>query len=627
MGWTLRWKKAKGSSVEQPAPELGNGCFRAEPATTLLATSRRRKLLEHIWQRTSLSRKQFDQLYTAPLHRFAELVQHLPASRNHHHAYPGGMLDHGLEIVAYALKIRQSYLLPLGTSPETQAAQTEAWTAAVAYAALLHDIGKIAVDVEVNLASGRRWHPWQGPIQGAYRVRFVEGREYKLHAAAAGLIYTQILSERIMDWLSEFPELWAALIFVLAGQYEHAGILGELVIQADRASVAQELGGDPIRAMSAPKQSLQRQLVEGLRHLVTDHLKLNQPEASDGWLTHDGLWLVSKTVADKLRAQLLAQGIEGIPSSNSTLFNVLQDHGIIQPNAEGKAIWKAAVDSANWQMTLTFLKISPALIWDATDRPTLFTGSVTPVSASGENLTSATSTEASAKEPMIQPSVAENTRAPIIAALKLEHEPGYAESTSLANDDIDSLLTLLGMSESPIEVIDNTIISANSVSKCNIPDDTSDYAVGRIPTDLGALHISDDPTKLGGNFIQWLRSGVLDHRIIINDSKAKVHSVADTAFIVTPELFQRYAQEHPEVMKIAKSKDMSDWRLVQREFERLNLHRKRDDGLNIWTCEVKGPRKTKNVKGYLLKDPMIIFSERPYNNPYLLLIEPTSIKG
>src|SRR3546814_5916573 len=86
--------------------------------------------MEHIWQRTSLSRQQFATLYRTPLERYAELVQAFPASEAHHHAYPGGMLDHGLEIVAYSLKLRQSHLLPIGASPEDQAAQAEAWTAA-----------------------------------------------------------------------------------------------------------------------------------------------------------------------------------------------------------------------------------------------------------------------------------------------------------------------------------------------------------------------------------------------------------------------------------------------------------------------------------------------------------------
>ncbi|MBN0189649.1 TraI domain-containing protein, partial [Pseudomonas aeruginosa] len=100
-----------------------------------------------------------------------------------------------------------------------------------------------------------------------------------------------------LDWLSDYPALWAPLLYVLAGQYEHAGVLGELVVQADRASVAQELGGDPARAMAAPKHALQRKLLDGLRYLLKEQLTLNQPEASDGWLTEDGLWLVSKTVS------------------------------------------------------------------------------------------------------------------------------------------------------------------------------------------------------------------------------------------------------------------------------------------------------------------------------------------
>ncbi len=165
--------------------------MRPESAASLLATPRRQKLLEHIWQRTSLSRRQFATLYRAPLERYAELVQAFPASEAHHHAYLGGMLDHGLEIVAYSLKLRQSHLLPIGASPEDQAAQSEAWTAAVAYAALLHDIGKIAVDLHVELADGSIWHPWHGPLRQPYRFRYRDDREYRLHSAATGLLYHQ----------------------------------------------------------------------------------------------------------------------------------------------------------------------------------------------------------------------------------------------------------------------------------------------------------------------------------------------------------------------------------------------------------------------------------------------------
>jgi len=335
-------KRPSPSSGAAPTPtppaDPGKGLMRPEPAASLLATPRRQRLLEHIWQRTSLSRRQFATLYMGPLERYAELVQQFPASESHHHAYPGGMLDHGLEIVAYALKLRQSHLLPASTTPEAQAAQAEAWTAGTAYAALLHDVGKVAVDLHVEYADGTVWHPWHGPLRRPYRFRHRVDREYRLHSAATGLLYARLLDAGIFDWLAGYPELWAALLYVLAGQYEHAGTLGELVVQADQASVAHELGGDPSKALAAPKHALQRKLLDGLRFLLREEFKLNQPQASDGWLTQDALWLVSKTVSDKLRAHLLQQGIDGIPASNTAVFNVLQDHGIALPTRDGKLL-------------------------------------------------------------------------------------------------------------------------------------------------------------------------------------------------------------------------------------------------------------------------------------------------
>lgn len=287
------------------------------------------------------------------------------------------MLDHGLEIVAHALKLRQSYLLPAGTTPEDQAAQSEDWTAAVAYAALLHDLGKLAVDLYVEYGDGTIWHPWHGPVQRPYRFRYREDREYRLHGAATGLLYHQVPDGPILDWLSAYPALWGSLLYVLAGQYEHAGVLGELVVQADRASVAQELGGDPSRAMAAPRHALQRKLIDGLRYLLKEELKLNQHQASDGWLTQDALWLVSKTVSDKLRAHLLSQGVEGIPASNTAVFNVLQGLRMLQTKPEDKAIWRATVTSGEWSHSFTLLKLSPALIWEYGGRPAPFAGTVT----------------------------------------------------------------------------------------------------------------------------------------------------------------------------------------------------------------------------------------------------------
>ncbi|WP_240994843.1 conjugal transfer nickase/helicase domain-containing protein, partial [Pseudomonas viridiflava] len=61
--------------------------------------------------------------------------------------------------------------------------------------------------------------------------------------------------------------------------------------------------------------------------------------------------------------------------------------------------------------------------------------------------------------------------------------------------------------------------------------------------------------------------------------------------------------EHPAIEREAKERDLEAWQVVQRAFEKLKKHRKTPAGLNIWTCLVKGPRKSKQLRGYLLLEP------------------------
>lgn len=543
-----------------PTVNIAEGYLPIESAHSLLAAEHRRQLLDRIWQYTALSHTQFTQLYLHPIHRYAELVQQLPASETHHHAYLGGMLDHGLELVACSLKLRQSYLLPTGAVPEDQAAQTDAWSAGIAYGALLHDIGKIAVDLQVERRDGRIWHPWHGPLDQPYRFRYVKGRDYHLHGAAAGLLYTQILDRPIFDWLSGFPSLWACLLYVLAGQYERAGVLGELVIQADRVSTAQNIGGNPSKALQAPIHSLQHHLISGLRHLVQYELKLNQPGAA-GWLTQDALWLVSKTVTDKLRAYLLSQAIEGIPSSNLAVFDELQSHGLVESTPEGKAIWTALVAQGNWQQSFTFLRLQPALIWGNEDRPEAFSGMVS--IAVDNHLANAPAS------------------APALKTGGTESYQNQSLENSMAMEDADYLGTLLDMFE------------------------MGDPEVRDTPSE-NPLEVSSSPLDNPGQvFLNWVKEGIQSHKLIINDSKAKIHTVSGTVFLVTPGLFQRYAQEFPGISQGA-CQEIEEWRWVQKQFEKLKTHRKRNDGLNIWICQVEGPRKKANLKGYLLETPALM---------------------
>ncbi|MFV2926401.1 MobH family relaxase [Pseudomonas alloputida] len=565
------WFKPQKGIPEETIP-AAVGFHQPLSAESLLAVSHRKRLLERIWQYTALSQLQFEQLYLEPIRRYATYVQQLPASESHHHAYPGGMLDHGLELVACSLKLRQSYLLPSGAAPEDQAAQADAWSAAIAYGALLHDIGKIAVDLQVEYQSGEHWHPWHGPLNQPYRFRYHPGRDYKLHGAAAGLLYTQILSPALLDWLSDYPELWSQLLFLLADHYEHAGTLGELVLQADRVSTAQNIGGNPTKALQAPKHSLQHHLLTGLRHLVKNEFKLNQPGAA-GWLTEDHLWLVSKTTTDKLRAHLMAQAVDSIPTSNIALFDELQSHGLVEATPEGKAIWNAAVTDGDWQHRFTFIRLQPSLIWATESRPVCFSGTVEPM------MDPALPTDDARESALAGPQIAAVEQT--LAVVPLNQEFAY----------LDDLMDML---QEPVER----------------------QAGPSLTSPQPATAPSQDGSGLA--FIEWLREGVRSHRLVVNDSKAKVHTVDGTFFLVTPGIFQRYAAENPG---LADADSMSDgWRLLQRQFEKLGIHVKKPNGQNIWTCSVRGPRKTTSLNGYILSDKHLLGVLPPRDNPFLTLI-------
>lgn len=568
--WWL--KIQKGEPAELTPTPIAEGFLLPQSAESLLDVNHRKRLLERIWQYTALSEAQFDRLYLEPIRRYAGYVQQLPASESHHHAYPGGMLDHGLELVACSLKLRQSYLLPSGAAPEDQAAQADAWSAAIAYGALLHDIGKVAVDLQVEYQNAERWHPWHGPLSQPYRFRYHLGRDYKLHGAAAGLLYTQILSPALLDWLSDYPELWSQLLFLLADHYEHAGTLGELVLQADRVSTAQNIGGNPAKALQAPKHSLQHHLLTGLRHLVKNEFKLNQPGAV-GWLTEDHLWLVSKATTDKLRAHLLAQAVDGVPSSNIALFDELQSHGLVEATPEGKAVWSATVTEDGWQHRFTFLLMQPSLIWANESRPDYFSGTVKPMM---DHLL-----------PTREPSKS-STDGPLTAA------NDKRATTALLDEDFNYLDDLMDMLEEPRQ-LEAESSTGNLQSVTALPENA-----------------------IGVAFLEWLRDGIRSHRLVINDSKAKVHTVGGTFFLVTPGIFQRYAAEQPGLASADPNSD--GWRLLQRQFEKLDIHVKKPNGQNIWTCSVRGPRKISVLNGYLIEEPAAVAAKPPADNPFLTLI-------
>lgn len=219
------------------------------------------------------------------------------------------------------------------------------------------------------------------------------------------------------------------------------------------------------------------------------------------------------------------------------------------------------------------------------------------------------------------------------AAVATEKEPAassrpdqsggsHAIPPSTQRNPADPLESMLAMFETTPEPEQSVEAPPEGADDAAVPLDPPASAPGpSAPTAAPAPHdfASFTGRPSGEHFMAWLKQAVQTRKLIINDAKALVHTVSDTVYLISPGVFQRYAQEHPTIGPLAKDAALQDWQWVQKRFEKLGLHRKQPSGLNIRTCEVMGPRKTRQVHGYLLEDPSHIFDAVPPNNPYLSL--------
>ena len=353
----------------------GNPTHAWQPGDALLAEHNRQIILKRIARLVGLPTDDFETYYRCVACQFAEFVQLMPASETHHHARLGGLLDHSLDVTERALAIRRSYLLPPNRPPEVVVCAADRWTYSVFLAALLHDVGKAATDLEVDLydQSGRpcgRWNPNAGPMQAArYYIRFRGERRYEQHQRVTPFIARSLLPKEALAWFSCDQDLMSSWLSSLAGDYDDAGPLGVIVAQADGQSVAADLGaGDAVRLTSSRKRPLCEMLMLALKHLFEDErVQINRPGA-EAWVTETDVWLVSKVGGDLLRDWLIEQGITSVPKNNNRVFDELQQHRLCTPTEADRAVWSMRVTAGDFDQRLTMLRFPIEAVWPDTDR-------------------------------------------------------------------------------------------------------------------------------------------------------------------------------------------------------------------------------------------------------------------
>ena len=347
--------------------------------------------LAHIKRIVQIDDATWQMLYQEVIERFAELVQLMPASQAHHHAVPGGLFVHTLEVLEYALTGRQQYKLPLFASEKQQEDERHLWTYAVFLAAILHDVGKRLTLCRLILDDGRELPPFSGDpatLAGRhYRIVFNDPKYHALHEQIGLAFAGHLLPPLAQDFILPRLHVMQQLMGHIHGNPDAADIIGKIVREADQKSTGESLQHIPTRRFKgATLENIGERLMTRLRHLLADNRFAINTRNGNVYTTgdfHAGYtYILSKTLADTLRNSLHEDGQTDIPTDNNRIFDILGEHGFAERNADGKVMHYLKRTLQGKSDTYTVLKFRTARLLTTLPQP--FPGDLVEVASRDE---------------------------------------------------------------------------------------------------------------------------------------------------------------------------------------------------------------------------------------------------
>lgn len=686
--WLWRRRDSSNASTKTQAPILHQPIERSASvpghllpilaAPALIERTSASGLIEHIRTSMGLTPENWGKDVEPLLHKFIEFVQLLPASESHHHAQPGGLVLHTLEVASHALKIRAGCKLPPGGSPEQQIGQAAIWTYSVLIAALLHDIGKPIADVRIKLFGADTqneigaWAGLAGPMTSLkdahyYAVMFDAQRDYRQHEKLPVMLLHAMVPGAGMQWLGQYPEVLASLVDYLQGQ-EQDNPIKPLIAQADSLSVSENLRlGSRIRFASAKAPALIERLHKGMCSLLdSGHLTFNRPGAAC-FVSPDGqdLWCVAGSLADQVRKHLdeieiRLTGAAKLPSDNTRLFDTWSEYGalVTAPKEFGKgAVWWVRIEIDDWSQVLTVLRF-PTKNFPQVRLPGTLNGTITPVSPSSsrvkveespshaaEQTEESVTTEAMGQPEFLdkQDGAQQESNAPqytspaeeppleqaVVADIKTERQKPSAPSTALPpmrqakvsmpaflEEFLDTTETAQAAVAPPLQVRPGKSVQAFSKQTVTASSPSAPSFVGRAPRAM-LQHPGSKPRPNAERFMAWVQQGLGTGELNYNESDAAVHFVDRGMLLLSPKLFKLYLENHPYEGELGGAKDAL--RALQSDIQRSGyVERNGKNSFHYYrVVNSDGSATGHKINTYLVPNPQAYI--RPVPSPNALL--------
>ncbi|CNF71458.1 TPA: TraI domain-containing protein [Yersinia enterocolitica] len=120
--------------------------------------------------------------------------------------------------------------------------------------------------------------------------------------------------------------------------------------------------------------------------------------------------------------------------------------------------------------------------------------------------------------------------------------------------------------------------------------------------------------NLGSIFHQWVKKSILEQLIAVNTIDSSVFIISGYVFMRSPTIFYQFMAENKQTL----GEPPCDWRMVQKQFEKLKLHKRQTNGVNVYCCEEK--EGSKSFNGYLIPVAKIYGAVSPPADSLLMIL-------
>ena len=508
-----------------------------------------------------------------------------------------------------------------------QEAERHVWTFAIFIAALLHDVGKRITMCRFILESGKELEPFADVMKHAgahYRLVFVDTRYYAMHEEMGLAFAAYLLGPVGLNFLLPRLHIMEEILAYIHEDKNKEGIISHILKEADKKSTGGSLAHSSSRRFKgANLLNIGERLMTQLRQLLAaNHFVINRSNGNV-YTTQTGYtYIISKTLADELRNTMREQGETDIPGDNLRIFDILQEYGFVESNADGQSIHYIRRSYQGKADTFSVLKFRTSKLFQVL--PPEFPGQIVelagkpdkavhnensyahaakslPATVDDDNPLpeavqdmfnrSGTGDEASSVRPNIGVQRKQHVNTSIHAPDADAETQQESLERTMPNTGVQSTHSAPADHDAPMSIMDEDPFAATALSANDGDAIIDDVPVEKTPSapehkpsnqttgagEAAALppFPAQESIDIPSAFLDWCREKIRSKKVIINESSGMIQKVAfgdqSVVAVVTPRVFAEFGHEVLG-LSVAASQEKGNIQKIQNEIHRQKMN-------------------------------------------------------